>query len=360
MSSLIDKAKTKLHSITSSGNMSSLPKTYKAAVVEEVNAKFNVKDLPLELPKKGEVLVKVLACGVCGSDVGMVTGHMGSPFPQVPGHEIIGDVAAIPEGEDVWKLGDRVGGPWHGGHCGFCTACKRGQFVRCQNQKVNGVSKPGGFAEYVILRREAVVNVPRDVDPAEYAPILCAGVTVFNSLRNMNLQQGGLVGVQGVGGLGHLAIQYASKMGYKVVVLSSSDSKRDHATQLGARHYINQGAEDGIEALQKLGGADVIICTAGNPKLISPLTGGLAPGGTLLILAPCGEVPINTGHLIMGARKVQGWPSGNAIDSEEAIDFAKDKEVKCMVEKYPFAKVQEAYDSTASGKARFRSVLVME
>lgn len=230
----------------------------------------------------------------------------------------------------------------------------------CQNGAVNGVSRDGGYGEYALLRTEAVVKVPRDVDPAEYAPILCAGITVFNSMRKLHITAGEIVAVQGLGGLGHLAVQYADKMGYKVVALSHGEKKRDFATKLGAHEYIDTSKDDAAKKLMEMGGAALIVCTAPNPKAISPLTGGLEPGGKLLVLAPCGPIEVNSSHLILKAAAVCGFPSGHALDSEEAIAFTRLHGISCMVEKFPLEDVQKAYDHMMSGNVRFRSVLVME
>ncbi|KAL6413149.1 alcohol dehydrogenase [Ilyonectria robusta] len=340
--------------------MSSLPKTYKAVVLQAANTPMTLVDVELKHPTKGEVLVKVLACGVCFSDVATASGHMGDVFPRVPGHEIVGDVVEVGEGVTRFKGGERVGGPWHGGHDGECRQCQRGQFQMCENAAINGVNRDGGFAEYVLLRAEAVVRVPKEIDPADAAPLLCAGVTVFNGIRKLGIEQGALVAVQGLGGLGHLAVQYANTMGYEVAVLSSGDEKSAFAKQLGAHHYINTKTSDASAELMKLGGASIIVQTAPNPKVMSPLVAGLAPGGKLLSLAPVGSVPIDTVALVMKGASIQGWPSGHALDSEEAIRFAMVHNVKCMIEKYPFAKVQDAVDSLIAGKPRFRNVLVME
>ncbi|KAH7156749.1 chaperonin 10-like protein [Dactylonectria macrodidyma] len=340
--------------------MTSLPKTYKAVVLPKANSPMAISDVELQHPGKGEVLVKVLACGVCFSDVGTATGHMGDVFPRVPGHEIIGNVVEVGDGVTRFKGGERVGGPWHGGHDGECRQCQRGHYQMCDNKAVNGVSKDGGFAEYVLLRAEAVVRVPTEIDPAEAAPLLCAGVTVFNGIRKLGVEQGALVAVQGLGGLGHLAVQYANRMGYEVAVLSSGDDKAQFAKELGAHHYINTKSSDPAAELMKLGGAAIIVQTAPSPKALSPLVGGLAVEGKLLSLAPIGEVPIDTVALVTKGASIQGWPSGHALDSEEAIRFAMLHNVKCMIEKYPFSRVQEAVDSLIAGKPRFRNVLIME
>ncbi|RDW76094.1 putative alcohol dehydrogenase-1 [Coleophoma crateriformis] len=339
--------------------MPSLPKTYKVAVLEKVNAPFTLKDMELKLPERGEVLVKVLATGVCHSDSVVQTGAFGNAFPIIPGHEIIGDVVAVGDGESKWKEGDRVGGAWHGGHDGTCTQCQRGQFQMCKNEVINGVTRDGGYGEYVLLRSEAVVNVPSDVDPVEYAPILCAGITVFNSIRKAGITTGETVAIQGLGGLGHLAVQFANKMGYRVVALSNGSKKKDFAMKLGAHDYIDTSKDDACDKLMAMGGAALIVCTAPNPKAIGPLTGGLAPGGKVLVLAPCGTIEVNTIDLITKATTVCGFPSGHALDSEEAIAFTRLHGIKCMVESFPLNDVQKAYDHMMSGEVRFRSVLVM-
>ncbi|UNI22965.1 hypothetical protein JDV02_008808 [Purpureocillium takamizusanense] len=338
----------------------SLPQTYKAVVLEKASAPFVLKDVPLERPGPGQILVKVLACGVCFSDVATAEGHMGDVFPRVPGHEIVGDIVELGQGVSNLAKGQRVGGPWHGGHDGHCRACQRGQFQMCDKAAVNGVSRDGGYAEYVVLRAEAAVRVPKDMEPADVAPLLCAGVTVFNGIRKMHVEQGGLVAVQGLGGLGHLAVQYANKMGYEVAVLSSGDDKAAFATDLGAHHYINTKSKDTAKELQKLGGADIIVQTAPNPEVVSSLVYGLAAGGKLLSLAPVGPVSLDTVPMVLKGLSVHGWPSGHALDSEEAIRFASQHGVRCMVEKYPLSDVQKAVDSLKAGKPRFRNVLVME
>ena len=268
---------------------------------------------------------------------------------------------AVPSSEKKWKVGDRVGGPWHGGHDHACRACNRGQYQMCDNKTVNGVFRDGGYGQYATLRTESAVRIPPDADPAEVAPLLCAGVTVFNGMRNMpNVQAGDVVAIQGLGGLGHLAVQYARKMGFRTVALSRGTSKRDFALQLGATDYIDTSASDTATELQKLGGAAMIVVTAPNPDAISPLLGGLAPRGTLLIHTAIGPVPVNTVPMVLNALSVTGWPSGHALDSEEAIAFAQTHGVKCLIEKFPLEKANEAMEHMLSGKVRFRSVLTMD
>ncbi|CAL8574074.1 hypothetical protein XPA_000047 [Xanthoria parietina] len=342
------------------GMAPTLPKTYKAAIFKKANDKLTIEDVELKQPEQGQVLIKVLATGVCHSDKMVQDNALGSPYPIVPGHEMIGTVVAVAAGEKKWKVGDRVGGSWHGGHDGICKACNRGLFQMCENATVNGVFRDGGYAEYCILRSEATVSVPPDVDPAAFCPLLCAGVTVFNSMRQQQIPSGETVAIQGLGGLGHLAIQYASKMGYRVVALSSSSAKEQFAKDLGASEYIDGSKEDQAEALQKLGGASMIVSTAPSPETIGKLVGGLAFVGKLVILAPCGEVSINTNPMVVKGLSVSSWPSGHAMDCEEAMSFARLHHINCIIEKFPLEKANEAYEHMLSGKARFRAVITME
>ncbi|KAM0237918.1 hypothetical protein ACHAP5_008816 [Fusarium lateritium] len=307
--------------------MTSLPKTYKALFFDNKGAELVLRDVELKQPGPGYVLVKVVACGVCHSDRFVQQGNFGDVYPRVPGHEAVGDVVA-------------------------------GMFQICDNEQVNGVSMDGGYAEYVLLRAEATVRVPVDANPAEVAPFLCAGVTVFNAMRNAGVRQGGIVAVQGLGGLGHLALQYASKMGYTVVAISHGADKQDFAEQLGAHHYINTSSEDAADALQKLGGANMIVATAPNGKAVSPLVAGLAPLGKLLVLAPLGPVEFDTKTMVIKGLSVNGWNSGHHQDSEDAIAFAQLHGVKCMIETFPFmTDYKRAFDKMADGKVRFRSVM---
>ncbi|KAI1191828.1 alcohol dehydrogenase [Nemania serpens] len=339
--------------------MASLPKTYKAAVMVKPNEPIVIKELELKQPGPGQVLVKVIACGVCHTDLFEATGAFGDVFPRVPGHEIVGDVVAVGERVSRFSNGDRVGGPWHGGHDNTCRACSRSQFQMCDDEKINGVSFDGGYAEYVLLREEAVVRVPKDLDPAQAAPLLCAGVTVFNAMRKQHVEQGNLVAIQGLGGLGHMAVQYASKMGYRTVAISSGSAKESFARELGAHEYIDASKVDPVEKLQSLGGAAMILATAPSPKAISPLIGGLQACGKLVILAPVGNVEFDTLTLVSKSATVSGWASGYALDSEEAILFAQTHGIKCMIEKFPLAEAAKAMEHTESGKVRFRSVLII-
>ncbi|KAI9655889.1 MAG: hypothetical protein M1831_004734 [Alyxoria varia] len=339
---------------------SSLPKTYKQAVFKAAGQPLTIEEVALEAPKKGEVLVRVEACGVCHSDSFAQANGFGAGFPMVPGHESIGHVAAVAEGESRWKVGDRVGGPWHGGHDGTCKACNKGLMQMCDNAAVNGITRNGGYAQYTTLRSEAAVRIPTGISAAKYAPILCAGATTFNSIRKMNIAPGSLVAVQGLGGLGHLAIQYANKAGYRVVALSRDASKEEFARKLGAHEYIDGSKVDQGEALQKLGGASLIIATAPNPKGISPLLKGLGIMGKLLVLTVVGELPVDTITMTGKGLSVHCWPSGHALDCEEAIEFTQLEDVDCMVEEFPLEKANEAFDAMMNTSVRFRAVLTME
>jgi D-arabinose 1-dehydrogenase-like Zn-dependent alcohol dehydrogenase len=339
----------------------SLPKTFKAAIAETADSPLVIKQVPLRMPSEREILVKVLACGVCGSDTHLKAGRFGTHiFPRILGHEIIGDIVATGSAVTRFHNGDRVGGPWHGGHDAECRACARGQFQFCDTEAVNGLSRDGGFAEYVLLREEAVVSVPRNVDPVTTAPLLCAGLTVFNGLRKLGVEQGNLVAVQGVGGLGHLAVQFARRMGYRVVALSRGDSKRDFALQLGAHAHVDTSAENAAEALAAMGGAAAIVVTGPSPKAMSDLVGGLQAGGKLLVLPPIGPVEFDTGALITKGLAIHGWASGHALDAEETIGFANDQGVECIVQGFKLDDVNKAIAVVENGSVRFRAVLVME
>ncbi|KAL6303747.1 GroES-like protein [Sparassis latifolia] len=355
----------------------SLPKSYKAYAFTEKSGQLKPVTVDWHDPVDGEIVVKVLACGVCarygplftaargkalitmlllGSDDIVKEQFLPTGLPRIPGHEIVGDVVAVPPTEKVWKVGQRVGSGWHGGHCSTCSRCRSGDYVTCEKQQVNGVFTDGGFAEYVTLRTEAVASVPEELDPAEAAPLFCAGVTTFNSLRHMSALPPDVVAVQGIGGLGHLAIQMAHAMGYRVIALSSSDSKRQLALELGAHEYIDGSKVNQTEALLQRGGAKLIICTAPNPSVIESLVPALAVNGELLSLAivPSANVPL---ALMVSKRlSIRGWPSGTAKDSQDCLEFAVTNGIKCMVEKFPLDKAQEAYDRR--GSARFRAVIV--
>ncbi|KAI0710240.1 GroES-like protein [Earliella scabrosa] len=333
------------------------PDTYTAYAFVERGGTLQKITVPWKDPEANHIVVKVLACGVCGSDEQVPKGEFPIQYPRVPGHEIIGDVVAVSPGEQMWKLGQRVGGGWHGGHCHTCARCRLGDHIACQNEDINGILRDGGYAEYVTLRNEAVVSVPDHIDPVQAAPLLCAGITCFNSLRHMNVMPPEYVAVQGIGGLGHLALQIAKAMGYRAIALSSSPAKESLARQLGAHEYIDGSRVDQGEALKSLGGAKVIMCTAPNADVIQKLMPGLAIDGTLLLLA-LESTPITVSPISMiGPRSsIRGWACGDAKDCEDCLVFAQAHDIKCMVETFPLEKAQEAYDHRSS--ARFRAVIV--
>ncbi|KZS88886.1 GroES-like protein [Sistotremastrum niveocremeum HHB9708] len=334
-----------------------LPKTYRVALIEKKDEPFKLVSRDLVPPKEGQVLVKVLACGVCHSD-GIVKHELMPVLPRVPGHEIIGDVVAIPAGEKKWKLGDRVGSGWQGGWCGTCSRCLKHDNMTCENGNINGILTDGGYGEYVYLRTEAVASIPKELDPAEAAPLMCAGITTFNSLRHMDVKPGEIVAIQGIGGLGHLAIQYSRAMGYRTVALSTSAAKETLAKKLGAHIYLDSSKVDQAAELQKLGGAKVMVCTAPSAEAIPKLLDGIIPGGTLLLLALAGDIVFPTLPIISKRIRVLGWPNGTAEDGEDTADFSKLQNIKCMVERYPLDDVEKAYELMSTNKAKFRAVIV--
>ncbi|KAK4098941.1 GroES-like protein [Parathielavia hyrcaniae] len=337
----------------------SLPTTFKRAAFTEAGAPLAIGDVPLQQPGENEVLVKVEACGVCHSDMSVQRNDFGAGFPKTPGHEIIGRVAAVGEGVTKWKVGDRIGAGWHGGHDGTCGACKKGLYQMCENEPINGVTRDGGYAEYVLVRSEAGIDVPEDIDAAKFAPLLCAGLTVFNGIRQMNIGPGETVAIQGLGGLGHLAIQYANKFGFRVIAISRGANKEEFARELGAHEYIDTTKTEAGAAVAALGGASLIVTTNPHGEQIPELIKGLGPMGKLLVLSLAGEVPINVNMMTSKGLSVHTWPVGHAEDAEEAVKFARLQNVDCMIETFPLDKANEAYDAMAKGTVRFRAVLTM-
>jgi alcohol dehydrogenase/propanol-preferring alcohol dehydrogenase len=334
--------------------------TMKAAQVSEAGGPFEIVDRPVPEPDADEVRVRVEACGICHSDAFVKEGTFpGLEYPRVPGHEVAGVVDAVGENVTAWSEGDRVGVGWHGGHCFTCEACRDGDFVNCENAKITGISFDGGYAEYMVAPQEAVAAVPEGLSFAEAAPLLCAGITTFNALRNSDLGPGALVAVQGIGGLGHLAVQYADTFGCEVVALSRSADKEALAHDLGADHFIDTTAEDAAEALQAMGGADVLLATAPNSQAITDVAGGVGRDGTLLIVAATGEpVEVSPMALIQNRSSVKGWPSGDALDSEDTLNFSALNDVAPEIETFPLSDAAEAYDRMMENEARFRAVLV--
>ncbi|KAL2257304.1 hypothetical protein VTK26DRAFT_346 [Humicola hyalothermophila] len=338
----------------------SLPQTYKHAVFRGPGHTLTVEDAPLKLPGPHELLIKVEACGVCYSDMYSQYNGLGGGFPIVPGHEIIGKVAAV--GSDVrgWSVGDRIGAGWHGGHDGTCKACRKGYFQMCDSPAVNGATKEGGYAEYCLIRSESAVHIPANVDAATYAPILCAGLTVFNAIRNANIRPGETVAVQGLGGLGHLAIQYAKRMGYRVVAISRGSEKEAAARELGADEYIDSNEGDAGEKLAALGSAALVITTASTGEAITPLFKGLGVLGKLLVLSFPSNFTLHPTDLLKHGLSVQFWPSGHPGDAEEAVLFAESTNIASVIEKFPLDQAQQAFESMLSGNVRFRAVITME
>jgi propanol-preferring alcohol dehydrogenase len=305
--------------------------------------------------------VKVQACGVCHSDSLTKEGLWpGLVYPRSPGHEIMGVIDAVGEGTEPWKAGDRVGIGWHGGHCGRCESCRRGDFVTCVRLQVPGISYDGGYSEFVSAPFEALARVPSELAPEEAAPLMCAGVTTFNALRHSGAQPGDLVAIQGIGGLGHLGVQFANKFGFETVAIGRGEDKKSLALKLGARTYIDSKSQDVARELLGLGGASVILATASDGKSMGGLIDGLKIGGTLVIVGASPDpFPVSTPQLILVRKSIVGWPSGTSIDSEDALKFAAANGVRPMIEVFPLERAADAYDRMISGKVRFRSVLKM-
>lgn len=316
------------------------------------------RDIPEAGP--GSVRIKVQACGVCHSDSFTVTGAMPIQYPRVPGHEVVGVIDAVGAGVGGWNVGDRVGVGWNGGYCGYCDSCRRGNFFACQTAfLVTGLTHDGGYAEYMTARPEAVARVPQDLTPEEGAPLMCAGVTTFNCLRNSGARAGDLVAVLGLGGLGHLGVQFAAKMGFRTVSIARGPDKEPLARQLGAMHYIDSLTQDPAGELQKLGGASVVLATVTQGDAMTATIAGLGPNGRLMVIGAAPSLEAVPYLLIAGARSVHGWYSGTSIDSQDTLAFSTLTGVRSMNESYPLERAQEAYDRMMGGKARFRAVLTM-
>ena len=334
----------------------------KAAQIGKPGGDFELIERGIPEPGAGQIRVKVDACGICHSDVLVKEGLWpGLQYPRVPGHEIAGRVDALGDRVTNWKKGERVGVGWHGGHDFVCHQCRRGDFGMCINRKVTGIDFDGGYAEYMVAPAEALALIPDELPPEEAGPFMCAGVTVFNALRNSGARAGDVVAVQGIGGLGHLGVQYARKMGFETVALGRGKEKEPLARKLGAHHYIDSDAADTVAELQKLGGARVILATAPSAEAISAVVGGLGVNGNLLVpAAPADPLTISAMPLIMGRRSVSGWYSGTARDSQDTLEFSALSGVHPMIEKYPLTRAAEAYEQMHSGKVRFRAVLTMD
>jgi D-arabinose 1-dehydrogenase-like Zn-dependent alcohol dehydrogenase len=335
--------------------------TMRVAQIPKAGADFEIVEREIPQPGPGQVRIRVQACGVCHSDVLVKEGGWpGLVYPRVPGHEVAGVIDEAGPGVREWAKGQRVGVGWHGGQDGTCLACRRGDFVNCANLKVTGLSYDGGYQEYMIAPVDAVARMPESLEPAEAAPLLCAGITTFNALRHSGALPSDLVAVQGVGGLGHLGIQFAQKFGYRVAAIGLGPETAGLAKKLGASVYIDSIATNAAAELQKLGGARVILATAPSSKAISSLVDGLAKNGRMMVVgASMDPVEVTPVQLIFGNRSVQGWLAGIPTDSEDTLRFAELTGVRPMIERYPLARAGEAYTRMLSGKAEFRAVLTM-
>lgn len=332
-----------------------------AVQVPGPNKPFEIVEREIPNPKRGQVRVKVQACGICHSDSFVKEGTFpGIQYPRVPGHEVAGVIDAVGEEVSNWKVGQRVGIGWYGGHCKVCESCRRGDFATCENGQVCGITYDGGYAEYVVAPSEALALIPEGLSPEEVGPLMCAGITTYNALRHSGAVGGDIVAILGIGGLGHLAVQYAVKMGFRTVAIARGKDKEALAKQLGAHYYIDSESQNVGQELKKLGGAKVILSTVTNAKAVSNVVDGLAVDGNLVVVGlPSEPLSVQALQLIVGRRCVCGWPSGTSKDSEDTLNFSKLTGVRSMNQTFPLAKAAEAYDLMMSGKARFRVVLVM-
>lgn len=335
--------------------------TMKAARVSAPGRQFEILDVPVPETGEGEVLVKVLACGVCHGDAAVKEGHWpGLKYPITPGHEIIGTIEDKGDGVVNWRTGERVGLGWHGGHCSTCESCRRGDFFLCDTAKITGITGDGGYAQYVVAPANAIARAPQELEPSEAAPVMCAGITSYNALRHSGAMAGDIVAVHGIGGVGHMAVQYASKMGFRAVAISRGPDKKSLAQELGAEAYIDSDSTDPAAELNRMGGAKIIFATAPNSKAITSILGGLGKNGKIIIPAASIEpIEVSPIFLISGRRSVVGWPAGTAKDSEDALKFSVQAGIKPMIEKYLLEEAEKAYRSMISNKARFRAVLEM-
>ena len=333
----------------------------KVAQISKPGADFEIVEREIPEPGAGEVRIRVQACGVCHSDVLTKEGSWpGIQYPRVPGHEVAGVIDQVGSGVSVWEKGQRVGVGWHGGQDNTCRECRRGDFRNCRNLKIPGISYDGGYQQYMVAPVEALAAMPESLKDIEAAPLLCAGITTYNSLRHSGALPGDLVAVQGIGGLGHLGIQFAHKFGYKVVAIGRGFENATLAQKLGANVYIDSRSAKPAEELQKLGGARVILATAPNSKAMSELIDGLGPNGKLMVIgATFDPIEVTPIQLINGSRTIQGWAAGTPADSEDTLRFAELTGVRPMIETYPLEKAGEAYARMMSGKAQFRVVLTM-
>jgi D-arabinose 1-dehydrogenase-like Zn-dependent alcohol dehydrogenase len=333
----------------------------RVAQVARPKGPLEIVERSIPEPDAGQVRVKVAACGVCHSDSIVKEGLFpGIQYPRVPGHEVAGVIDAVGPGVAGWQKGQRVGVGWNGGYCGYCDHCRRGDFFACVRGQTTGITFDGGYGEYMLAPASAVALMPAELPPAEAAPLLCAGVTTFNALRNSSARPGDVAAVLGLGGLGHLGVQYAAKMGFHTVGIARGKDKEPLARELGASVYIDSQAQDPSAELQKLGGAKVILATATSGEAMSAVQAGLAPNGTMLVIGAADSMQVSPILLLMGNRSIKGWYSGTSIDSQDTLAFSHRTGVRPMTETYPLQRAAEAYERMMSGKARFRVVLTME
>lgn len=332
----------------------------RVAQISKAGGDFEIVERPIPEPQAGWVRIKVTACGICHSDAMAKNGLWpGIAYPRVPGHEVAGVIDAVGAGVTMWKAGTRVGVGWHGGYCGKCDPCRRGNFFACVTGQVTGITFDGGYGEYMLAPENSVALMPDGISPTESAPLLCAGITTFNALRNSGARPGDVVAVVGIGGLGHLGVQYAARMGYHTVAIGRGADKAEFTKKLGAAVYIDNATQDPAAELQKLGGAAAILATATSADAMSQAQGGLANNGTLLVIGAVPSMEVAPITLITGDRAVKGWYSGTSIDSQDTLAFSARTGVKSMNEQFPLEKVNEAYARMLSGQARFRVVLTM-
>jgi len=331
----------------------------RAIEVQQQGGPLVLVERPVPAPSAHEVRIKVQACGVCHSDSITVGGYMpGITWPRIPGHEVVGIVDALGSAVAGWEVGARVGVGWHSGSCGYCGQCRHGNAFACETiHDVTGVYRDGGYAEYMLAHASALARMPDELDSVESAPLLCAGITTFNAIRNAGASAGNLVAVHGIGGLGHLAVQFAAKLGYRTVAIARGSDKEAFARQLGAHAYIDSTATDPAEALRAMGGARAIIATVTDATAMGSTVGGLGPNGTLMVIGAAGNIDVDSMHLLMNRAAVKGWYSGTSIDSEDTLRFSAVEGITSMNEVYPLEEAQAAYDRMLSGKARFRVVL---
>ena len=331
----------------------------RAVQVKNANGPFELVERDIPAPAAGQVLIKVQACGVCHSDAFTKLGAFpGIVYPRVPGHEVVGIIDKVGERVVGWQTGQRVGVGWHGGHCGACPSCRRGDFITCANGQIPGITYDGGYADYMIAPAEALAAIPAELQAAEAAPLLCAGITTYNALRNSGARAGDVVAILGIGGLGHLGVQFAAKMGCRTVAIARGADKEALARNLGAHHYIDSTDQDVAAELNKLGGARIILSTVTNSKAMSATLGGLAVDGKMIVVGASPEpIEVSPFLLIGGRRAIEGWPSGIAADSEDTMAFSALADIRPMIETMPLERAAEAYEKMMSGAARFRMVI---